>query len=138
MKKITDSILKVKGVGKQRANDLARLGIYSVEDLLSHYPFRYEDRSQLKPIHLLDHDQIEAVLGYVVNIDEQITRNRMTVLKVLLRCETGSITLVWFNQRHIRKQIAFQDQLLVTGKVNLQFGRQISVQDFEVIPSARM
>ena len=40
----------VKGVGPRRAEQLARLGINTVEDLLYHIPFRYQDRRELRTI----------------------------------------------------------------------------------------
>ena len=36
-------VIRVAGVGEKRAEDLARLGIETVEDLLTHFPFRYDD-----------------------------------------------------------------------------------------------
>jgi ATP-dependent DNA helicase RecG len=42
--KLDDAIQFVKGVGPKRAEMLARSGIATVEDLLYHLPFRYEDR----------------------------------------------------------------------------------------------
>jgi ATP-dependent DNA helicase RecG len=40
----------LKGVGRQRGRLLAGKGLATVEDLLYHLPFRYEDRSNVKPL----------------------------------------------------------------------------------------
>ena len=40
---VKDSVTELSGVGAKRAENLATLGIERVEDLLGHYPFRYED-----------------------------------------------------------------------------------------------
>ena len=48
--KLEDSVQFVKGVGEQRAKSLNKLGIYTVEDLITYYPRDYEDRSKIKNI----------------------------------------------------------------------------------------
>ena len=45
---LKNSVQYVKGVGPRRAEQLARLGIETVEDLLYHIPFRYQDRREIK------------------------------------------------------------------------------------------
>ena len=45
---VKDSVTKLSGVGAKRAENLATLGIERVEDLLGHYPFRYEDIQERK------------------------------------------------------------------------------------------
>ncbi len=54
------------GVGPDRAVQLARLGIHSVEDLLLHRPRRYEDRRKFLPIRELQLGQSATVRGTVV------------------------------------------------------------------------
>jgi len=42
------SIKNVKGVGDARAKLFHKLGIFSIEDLITHFPYDYEDRSNIK------------------------------------------------------------------------------------------
>ena len=58
----------LKGVGPRRAADLKRAGLVTVEDLLYHLPFRYEDRSHMQPIASLRPGVRTAVLGEPVPI----------------------------------------------------------------------
>lgn len=44
------SIKNVKGVGDARAKLFHKLGIFSIEDLITHFPYDYEDRSNIKKI----------------------------------------------------------------------------------------
>src|SRR5207244_10957931 len=56
----------VKGVGPARAEQLARLGLHTVEDLLYHVPHRYEDRSHLASLPSPLPAQRQATAGRVV------------------------------------------------------------------------
>src|SRR2546423_13266044 len=54
------------GVGKERAAQLARLEILTVEELLLHRPSRYEDRNRIASIAQLRQDQPATVRGKIV------------------------------------------------------------------------
>ncbi|MFA6356921.1 MAG: hypothetical protein WCY23_07420, partial [Candidatus Omnitrophota bacterium] len=56
----------VKGVGPARAEILKKLDIDTVEDLLYHFPRRYEDRSSFNPINELKEGAHAAVRGEVL------------------------------------------------------------------------
>ena len=55
----------VKGVGPARAAMLEAKGLKTVEDLLTYAPFRYEDRSNVKPIRALAPGEMATVLAEV-------------------------------------------------------------------------
>ena len=55
----------VKRVGERIAQDLAKRGVLTVEDLLYHLPFRYEDRLNIKPIAELEANTMASVIGEV-------------------------------------------------------------------------
>jgi ATP-dependent DNA helicase RecG len=59
-------VASVWGVGEERARLLARLDIFTVEDLLLHKPRRYEDRRAFLPIRELQLDQANTVRGKIV------------------------------------------------------------------------
>ncbi|HEX4135871.1 MAG TPA: ATP-dependent DNA helicase RecG [Bryobacteraceae bacterium] len=59
------SLAYVKGVGPSRAAMLAVKGLETVEDLLHYFPFRYEDRSNLKPIAQLAPGELATVIAEV-------------------------------------------------------------------------
>jgi ATP-dependent DNA helicase RecG len=53
----------LKGVGPKRAEQLQAAGLCTVEDLLYHLPFRYEDRRQPKKISAALLGQEETFVG---------------------------------------------------------------------------
>ena len=130
---LNDSITVLKGVGKQRAADLQKLGIATVGDLLGHYPYRYEDRSQLKPLRDMKEGDTETVTGIIVQAQDIYPRRGLKILRVSIRCADGNAVLVWFNQNHLKNKLQPGLQIVATGKVGKGSLRQISVTDFELI-----
>jgi ATP-dependent DNA helicase RecG len=59
-------VATIRGVGPERAAQLARLKIATIEDLLLHRPRRYEDRRQFRPIAALQLDEPATTHGTVV------------------------------------------------------------------------
>lgn len=59
------------GVGPKLAERLARLGIYTAEDVLLHLPLRYQDRSRITPISGL-------VAGAEAQIEGEIVGSEVT------------------------------------------------------------
>src|SRR5580693_9831655 len=58
-------LMYVKGVGPARAAMLEAKGLKSIEDLLTYAPFRYEDRSNVKPVRALAPGEMATVLAEV-------------------------------------------------------------------------
>ena len=87
----------LKGVGPQRAEVLKKeLSIFTYQDLISHYPFRYVDRTKFYKIRELSPDLPSVqVLGRLLS-KEIIGEKRTRRLVAKLRDETGIVELVWF------------------------------------------
>jgi ATP-dependent DNA helicase RecG len=88
-------ITTLKGVGPKVAARLARLDIHSVEDLLFHLPYRYEDRTRLTPIGALRPGQEAVIQGKVELTEVKFARRRMLLSR--LSDGTGFITLRFFH-----------------------------------------
>ncbi|MDP4679160.1 MAG: ATP-dependent DNA helicase RecG [Cyclobacteriaceae bacterium] len=87
----------LKGVGSIRAKLLnEELGIHTIEDLLFHFPFRYEDRTSFCKINQIDSETTSVQIKGRVIFKEEIGTLRKKRLLVHLRDETGQIELVWF------------------------------------------
>lgn len=133
MTTLQDAVTVLKGIGRQKASELAKLGIQSIEDLLSYYPYRYEDRSQLKPVHLLEEGNIETVLGTIVQTQELYPRRGLKMLRVTVACETGNVLLIWFQQNHLKQKLLPGLNIIATGKIGKGTIKQLSVTDFELL-----
>jgi len=76
----------VKGVGEARAKILNKLGIYTLEDLITYYPRDYEDRSKAKSLSdVIDGEEVMIKAKVVTGM--QVTRARtkkMTICKIIV------------------------------------------------------
>lgn len=87
----------LKGVGPKRAELLKKeLGIFTFEDLLSYYPFRYIDKSKVYPISSINSDAVQIQLRGKITSIQTIGERRGKRLVATLSDDTGNIELVWF------------------------------------------
>lgn len=124
----------VKGVGPAKAALLSKLGIFSVKDLLQHYPRRYEDRSQLKTIGELTEGNAEAFRGIITTIRESRPRRGLVILRAGVRDISGTAELVWFNQSFLKKKYNPGMEVVIFGRIERYFGKtQINNPEVEVL-----
>lgn len=101
------SLTVLKGVGEHLSQILAKLGIYSVQDLLFHLPLRYEDRTQLRPIGSLRPNNSAIIEGEIRG--SSISYGRKRSLVCVIQDNTGLINLRFY---HFSKS---QQQGFATG-----------------------
>ena len=111
------SVSDLKGVGKKRAEQLERMGIRSILDLIYLMPRRWESRGEPLEVEALDSlgsDLPERVIvrGRLTGISERRPRPRLHLLTARLSGMNGKqIQVAWFNQPYIR------DALLKAGEI---------------------
>lgn len=128
------SVQYLKTVGPKRAVILHKLGIRTVKDLLYYFPRDYEDRSWIKPVYKCVHGEQATLTGTVTGVQELKPRRGLTITRLALNSETGIFYGVWFNQPYIKKQFSAGLKVLLTGKIELAFGRvQVQVTDYEIL-----
>jgi ATP-dependent DNA helicase RecG len=107
----------MKGVGPQRAEVLAKLGLRTAADVLFHFPRTYQDMSALRPIAQLELGQMASVVGTIEDIDVRTTANGRSVLGMLLRDGVHYLRCVWFNQPWMRAKLPIGSRVLVSGEI---------------------
>ena len=90
----------LRGVGEKLRLRLSEIGIYSLEDLLFHFPLRYQDRTRVTPIGALT-DQIDAVVQGEIK-GAAVTMGRRRTLVVQIGDETGLVTVRFFHFRQMQ------------------------------------
>jgi len=116
----------LRGVGPQRARQLANLGLETIGDLLFHFPRRHEDRSQLTPLAAARTDQRSTFQGRVRYVDViNPRRGGLKLVKAIVNDGTASLDLVWFNQPWVADQLELGMGVIFSGRVSLdKRGRQ--------------
>jgi ATP-dependent DNA helicase RecG len=127
----------VKGVGPQRAEILKKeLRIFHFGELLSHYPFRYVDRTKFYKVNEVHEDLPHVQLrGKIVNI-QTLGTARQKRLVAIFKDETGAIELVWFQGlKWISSSIKTNVEYVVFGKP-ARFKSSYSISHPEIEPAS--
>ncbi len=124
------------GVGPERAAQLARLGIQSIEDLLLHRPRRYEDRRYVRPISQLTPDEPSTARGRVVAMGtRRLKDGRRTVFELILEDGTGRLHCRWWNLPFMEQYFRVGDEVFVFGKLSSLKPPTIDHPETEVVES---
>lgn len=99
----TTPVLEIKGIGEKTAKLFQKLNIETVGDLLEHFPRDYERCENPVPIRELSPGERAAVLGNVISIPNVRKVRSLSILNVLIRDESGSMQLTFFNMPYLQK-----------------------------------
>ncbi|WP_437223140.1 ATP-dependent DNA helicase RecG [Planctomicrobium sp. SH661] len=113
----------LRGVGPERALQLQRLGIFTLEDLLWNLPRDILDFSHIRLPHDIETGNLNTVRGTVYDLDARELPNNRTMTKVLLDCGTDFVRGVWFNQPWMIRRLQRGQQVLFSGKPKFREGR---------------
>ncbi|WP_078382776.1 ATP-dependent DNA helicase RecG [Sutcliffiella halmapala] len=110
------SITNLKGIGEETANSLYAMGIQSVEDLLMHFPYRYEDY-RLRDISEVKHDEKITVEGKVHG-EPSLMYYGKKKSRLTFRLFVGRflVKAICFNRPFYKNKLAINDTVTVTGK----------------------
>ncbi len=129
----SQTVRYVKGVGERVAALLSKLDIYTVEDLLTFFPYRYEDRRNLMQISELPNQGFVTIQGVVRSSDLTTTpRKRFRILQVLIEDRSGVMVAKWFNQAYLKKVFQPGQKIILSGKVKRDpFSRALEMENPE-------
>lgn len=129
---LSSSITELSGVGAKRAAAFSKLGIFTVADLLAHYPRAYENRGIYKKIIELSHEETVSVRGVVSSsVKTNIIRKNLRISTVKIADGTGFLELVWFNNRFIEGRLKKGETYDFYGKLQLTPKKQMQTPIFE-------
>lgn len=114
----------IKGVGPNRVKLLNRIGIYTLNDLITYFPREYEDRSRTKNIaELIDGEEALISAFPVGRMIELRIRRNLTLCKLYVRDETGGCELIWYNQGYLKNVFKQNVRYNFYGKIKKKNGK---------------
>lgn len=111
------------GVGEATAENLARLGIQKVVDLLWHLPVRHEDYSQLRTIDQLEPGEQVTIIANLWDVKTRKISMKREMVQGIIADGTGTLHATWWN-KYIIKQLKPGSTLRFSGKVGLYMGQK--------------
>lgn len=138
MKHWNEKVTSLRGISLARAKQLAKLDVYTVGDLASHFPRRYEDWTSITAIRDLVNGEDGVFLAQVQRVPTVFNKGKRSILQTSLRDSSGLIRGIWFNQPYLQDKLELGEIYLFRGKikregsyfqvVNPQFTHQVGVE----------
>jgi len=128
----------VKRVGERVAVELAKRGVETVEDLLYHLPFRYEDRLNPVPMSALQAGTMASVIGEVRGSVLLQTRH-MPLFEMTVGQGLNTVKCMWFRGGYLRDKFHLGQMVALYGKLEpsrSSAGKFKMIQpQFEILPA---
>ena len=106
----------IPGIGTNRVELFAKLGIRRAIDLLFLFPRSYQDIAPYQSITELESGFRASVIGQVVDMDQRVSFEGRSTVGVLLAIEGGGyVRCVWYNQPFRRQQFTLGMRVVATG-----------------------
>ncbi len=122
MARLSDSVSILKGVGAVRAKQFAQLNIFTMGDLICHFPRAYEDRTKLVPIAQLETDVPACFTACVMNTPRtHHVRKGLDLTRVQVADPSGRLTLTFFNSRFAGETLQYGREYIFYGALSGDF-----------------
>ncbi|MCX0326078.1 ATP-dependent DNA helicase RecG [Apilactobacillus kunkeei] len=116
LKDLNDSVSVLKGVGPKKVEALDELGIDTIYDLLTYYPFRYDD-FQVKDLSQIE-DQEKVTIKGKIAADPVVAHfgRKRNLLNMRLLVDNDVVKVTFFNQPWLKKQLPVGKEVLIYGR----------------------
>ncbi|EOH65298.1 ATP-dependent DNA helicase RecG [Enterococcus mundtii] len=116
MRSLADPVTVLAGVGQKRTDSLASLGIHTIEDLLTYYPFRYEDIQERNLNEIQDQEKV-TLKGLVVSPPVMSRFGyKKSRLQFRMMQEHEVFNVSFFNQPYLKDKVILSEEIAVYGK----------------------
>lgn len=146
MTSITDPVIALKGIGKETADHLGDMGIYTIEDLIWTFPYRHEDY-RLKDLATTPHNEKVTIEARVESVPSvlYLGKNKSRIQVTVLAGR--HLVKVVFNQNYLKTKLTPGTIVTVSGKwdrgrqvingTSIKFGPKTDNADFEPVYSLK-
>jgi len=112
-------INKLPKVGDKYKFLFSKLDIFTIRDLIYHFPFRYEDYSKISTINETLDGQFVTVKATVLDVKNIFSRYGKKLTKAKVTDPTGSMELLWMNQMYVANNLSIGGTFFFSGKISL-------------------
>ncbi|MBI3342437.1 ATP-dependent DNA helicase RecG [Candidatus Curtissbacteria bacterium] len=132
----TTPIENLPGVGNFYSSRLSKLELNTARDLVYHFPFRYEDFSQVEQIRDVVDGEKLSIQGVIWQIRSVRTRTGKFLTNATVADTSGTIEVIWFNQPYLTKTLKAGTPISLSGKVKVEGSRpKLMSPTWEIIRS---
>ena len=128
---IKNPVSTLAGAGPATVKALSNLNIFTIGDLLSFYPRDYEDRSHRVFLNQFELNKKIHTAAKVIS-HEYFGYGKMRTLKIIIRDETGSASLIAFNRSFLEKSLPVGSIISVTGTFAVKYN-ELQSSSFEAV-----
>ena len=135
---LSQPIQYLRGIGSRRAGLLAKLSLYTVDDLLWFLPSRYEDRRHFTPLGMLQTGSRQTFSGSVTDFEMRHTSGGRSFVSLRVEDSSAPLTCKWFQHRGLALKERFPLGARVVGTGVVTFNpyeghREVIHPDLEVL-----
>lgn len=110
-------ISAIKGIGEKTEKLFAKLGVFTVGDLIRYYPRGYDIYEEPVLISELEEGKIQTITGAIYGKVQVSPNRRMQVTSVQVKDISGSIKAIWFRMPFLRNTLSSGGVITLRGQV---------------------
>lgn len=119
---LEDNVASVSGVSPKRAKALAKMGISTVNDLVTTFPRRYVDLSKIESVRTATIGESCTIRGRIHEMKLKRPKPKLVLVEITLVDETGTMIITAFRQPWLMDTLAQGMRIAVAGKVEFDYG----------------
>ncbi len=111
-------IKKITRLTKVQSDALAKIGIFTLQDLLFYFPNRYEDTGNVKNISGLVDGERSIVQGEISKIGKEVSyKSRIPLTRAIIKDTTGQVEVTWLHQPYMANMLKVGQNVVLSGNI---------------------
>ena len=119
--RLDDVVIQIPKIGEKKQRILNNMGIFTIYDLLTNYPRRYEDRSVFKKISQFKSGDKASVKAEIIRFERVFLRGGKSIVKIFVKDDTGHAVIKLFNNKYILTELVEGRSVYFFGKASIDY-----------------
>lgn len=123
--KLSDAVTTIKGIGDKTSEAFARLGIFTIDDLLHTYPrnyLTYGETIAIKDTSIGERQSVFAMISSYVDVRKI---RSLSITSITVKDASGTMRITWFNSPFLRNVLHRGDSYVFVGTVKIKNGMRV-------------